>query len=339
MITAGVIDRHGEFFVLFEDDNCIDDECILGHARRVQERLVITPLLEPEEVVSILALPKDWGFDHSVALLGADGEFTLANSISSQKTIIAGAGYTDDTALRLGRMTTLKLLGSTIYAMGYGGQVYYRTSKSDWSSILVGGEDAETKSPACLYAVAKEYGEKVMYFGGTNIQNFLRTEEMAAAGKARDGVALARLILKSKRKNLMTILKYDDGWSDVGFDFHGLVSEFLRAPQGGWYIFASRGLLWHTNDFQAFEEVMALDDKQAFFDMKAVGEEILIMIGQRLHRLVDHSLVEFSPQLPVLEAGYTNLTSFGKQVAAIHPDGVMVLEDENWVRLHPEISS
>ena len=330
LVTAGVLDRSGDLFLLLENDMCTDDELVLSHARRVGDELVLAPLSEPEEFVSLVALPAGW--ESFVASLGADGEVTLADKTTSQKSRLTGKKRQSSTK-HLGRMTTLKLAGETLFAMGYGGQVYLRTAAATWSSMHVSATPPEVKSAVCLYAVAQLGSKKVLHFGGTEIRKFNRTAEMAAAGKAQDSATLAQLILKSKRKNRMKILRHDRDWSDVKFEFDGLVSEFLPSPLGGWYVFGGKAQLWHTDDFAEFTQIDILTPSEPFFDMKVAGNNVLVLMGQTLYRLAGQSLEPFGPTLSTFGHDYINLTTFGEKVALIYSGGAVVLENNEWIDL------
>jgi hypothetical protein len=337
MLTAGVLDRDRQgAFVLYETEECDEDEAILAHAARDANRLVLTRLSDPEEFVGFCPLPQDWAF--SAAAMTAEGEILLSTSAGAERDVILGSGTTREDALARGRMTTLKTLGNRLYALGYGGQIYFRRPGTPWSDISIPPAAGASRSDVCLYAVAGLGDEDAIVAAGTRISDIGDRPDIDAAFDAGDGELFADLILKATRPDLMTIERLRGGtWSDTEFDYQGIVAEILPDPEAGWLVFGGNGVLWHTSDFAAFDERVVLDRKRRFFDMKLSSGEVLIMVNQTLLRLEGDSLVPFDPALPPLDTGYANVTAVSGQLAAVHAGGIMILESGRWRNLVAEI--
>jgi hypothetical protein len=336
ILRGGVLAPSGTFYLLCNDEEAEEGELIVASGRREGDRIALQPLTDLEEIVSLIALSGTWSGIAEAAAIDAEGNvFYLAPSLATVDTI-PGAGFEGRGALGLGRMTTLVQLDAYLFALGYGGQVYRRTPDSPWQNLNVPKDVNEPGYDPCLYAVAAGLPEGTFLFGGIDIgQNAASDEELEAADEAGDDDLYAELLLRGSRPDRTTLLAYDGRWGRLSLDFPAAIIEILPEPQRTWLVFSSKGVIWRTRDFLAFDEVLALSGNGYFLDVKAQNSKVLLLILDGLDLLENDELKPFDPPLPLVDAGYLSISPAAGMIAAMFENGVMLFDGGSWEHLYP----
>lgn len=330
-LNGGILTESGVYFVLCETPECDEDEAVICAGKPVGSNLSLRRISEPREFVSLKPLDRDWGGDDAAALT-AQGEFCLLSATGSTRQFIPGAGFGCSDSSDLGRMTMLKQIGPEIFALGYGGQVYRRTSATGWNSNHVSGDVVGSGLNVCIYDVVKGPCG-VLYFGGVDISKFQRTAEIINADADDDEERWLELLLSSPSGDRMGLRFYDGSWHMIDIEYQGAIAVILETRAGLWTVFSTYGVAWQTEDFSSFDEVIALGGGKKFWDIKQISGNTYVIVGQQLMQLTDGALVPFIPALPRQLDGYTNVAGNSTTLAAFHEEGVVQLSGRTWTRL------
>lgn len=328
-LNGGILTTSGVYFVLCETRNCDEDEAIICSGRSDGQRMMLRRLTEPAEFVSIKELFGTWKDGHLAAALSAQGETFFLSELAVSRQIIRGSGYTRDDSLGLGRMTSLKQVEEDLFALGYGGQVYRRSTSIDWQPMHVDRERAVPGANVCLYDVVKG-PEGFLYFGGIELAKFARTPEMIAADEADDEDRWIELLLAVPGDDKMSLRCYDGTWRDLGMEAQGALTVILQTDIHAWTMFSNYGVAWKTEDFASIEEIVVLGDRKKFWDVKNIAKRNFVLVGQQLNELVNDELYIFSQPLPAQGNGYTNITGNEVLLSAFHENGLVELRDGTW---------
>jgi hypothetical protein len=335
-LRGGISVPAGTYYLLCDHEDAEEGELIVASGHRDGDRILLQPLTDLEEIVSLVVLPGAWSSIGEAAAMDAEGNVFYLEPSAASEEAIPGAGFERGGALQLGRMTTLVSLNEQLFAFGYGGQVYRRTPDSPWQNLNIPKEADEPGYDPCLYAVVAGPSEGTLYFGGTDVgTNAASDEELEAADEAGDDDLYAELLLQGSRPDRTALFAYDGRWRRVPLDYPGAVIELLPEPQRAWLVFGSKGVIWRTRDFLAFDEAVALSSDDYFLDVKAQGGKVLLLLQGGLNLLEDDEVVPFDPPLPPIDKPCLSISPTEGTIAAMFESGVMFFDGNSWTRLYP----
>ncbi len=336
ILAGGIQTDSGTFYLLVERDDAEDDEAVVCAGRREGTAIPLRELTDLEEIQSMVALSAPWTDRAEAAALTAEGEVVFLNPAEAQTEIIPGAGYRNEGARSVGRMTGFAQVGDRLVAMGYGGQVYIRRQGGGWTDASVPPGGGPSGPKPAFYDVVAGPGGRTLVFGGSDLSNLEKTGDIAAANAAGDAMRLADLILAGTRPDLMSVRLYDGTWTaaDLGGE-EGAVAAILPESAGSYLIFAGTGTVFRTSDFAAIEEVFRPDNPNGFDDIKLWQGAPLLLSGNTLAIYRNDALEPFAPPLPAGEDFCLSVWPAGERIAAVFPDHVQLFEDGAWTRLDP----
>lgn len=326
-ITGGVVCADRTLYVLFRAEGDEEDDRLVASGRVADGSIVLSRRGEVADLISTAALRPP--FSAQAAGLTGDGEVVYFSEADSQREQIPGAGFVSEKAMKLGRMTKILQIGDQLLALGYGGQVYVRTSSQEWR-FLAGPKGSDDGSRNLVYFCAVGH-QGALYFGGTETKRFTRTAEIEAASQAGDGRRLARAILQAKAPDRAVVWRYDGSWNEVDFDYPGTVIEML--PLGGSIeIFTTNGRIVSTPDFQEFNDAFAFDKKKSFWDIKQKEKEILVYFDGTLFRWTGNMEI-FEPLLPAIDENFINVSSHAGFLGTFSPYHIYELGRDDWAEV------
>ena len=236
----------------------------------------------------------EYGPENIVAL-GNEGEaFFFEGDKSPTKEIIKGAGLEAPHAEGRGFMMDITNAGGTLYAVGYGQQVFKRASEGNWE--LVESEDINDDvgfGSLHFYIVDAvneldiyTYGEFVPKRDGKKRARELRYLHEAIDSEDETRIQAARAIYFAPLPEDEGHCYHWDGetWNDVGVPEIVIEACFIETSEKVW-IGTADGLLLMGNAEDGFDEVGETDE----------GIVSICKFGERMIIATRDSLVEFIP--------------------------------------------
>jgi hypothetical protein len=328
-LNGCIITENQIYFALVETADCEDDDAYVCSGQIDEEELRLRRITPKEEFVSIQPTSAPWDEICDAVALTAQGSIFYLRKDGATSEVVPGTGYEEPGALGLGRLTSVKQINERLFVLGYGGQVYARSHTGEWEGLHIPTGQIEAGVDACLYDVV-EGPESCLYFCGSDITKFERTPELIAADEADDEDLWLELLLAAPSGNQMSLRKYDGAWTDLGFELNGALNIAVATPRGEWALFSNIGVAWRTEDFLSVDELLALPNDQKFWDIKKIGNAILILVGQQLSEFIDGEMVPFAPPLPTTQEGYINLSGNSRCIIGCEENGIRIFQDETW---------
>lgn len=332
-LSGGVLHDGGTYYLLLPQGESDEDEAIIAAGRARDGRIVLTPVTQPTEIVSLVTLPADWTGVGEAAALTADGEvhFVMPDAVRTE--IVTGAGYNRRDALKLGRMIALRESEGSLFALGFGGQVYRRRIDSAWEAL--GPVPSGGGGKPAFNSVTRGPRPGSHVFCGVNVGEYAPTEAIAAADSAGDASLLADLIFNALGEDTPSLRLYDAAWTAELFEGDGILGPVFSLTASSWYLIVSTGVIWRTEDFQSFREIVAPTRPRPWDDAKVWNGRLVLLDGDEIQQLSDDVLEDFPIPLPSTSALCLSLSPAAPGLAAIHSDAVQIFNGSNWQRLVP----
>ena len=186
--------ENGEYFLLLDDAAAEEDEdeSVFAVARRSDSILEVTELSGIDEFVHVATFPKG-GFEGAVACaLTADGSLHFTDGERIWTEIIPDESVIVDGQRTLRRMRTIHLTNNTLYATGFGSQVYYRKQGEPWSDISFESPILTGGFALFYHLVMSDEGAPV--FAGIYAHKRELTDEIKAASAAGNAELFLQLV-------------------------------------------------------------------------------------------------------------------------------------------------
>lgn len=227
MIEWGSVTRDDLLCIAVRDDR-EDEEFRLLTGRPDGGRLVLQVAGEMDGLISLIAAPPAWQPRVQFAAMSGDGAFAMIGPGFTAGRI-PGAGFHGPQSARLGRMSSLVARDDHLFALGYGGQAYLKTSPdANWQFLSPDFPRAEHDSTV-FYSALRSGAEYL--FGGELAANTEPSEELWKANAESDAMRVFELLMKEGRPNYGVLWRLGrDGWRQIGLPTNEQV--FFLEPFG-----------------------------------------------------------------------------------------------------------
>lgn len=146
---------------------------------------------------------------------------------------------------------------------------------------------------------------------------------------------LADLIFNALGEDTPSLRLYDAAWTAELFEGDGILGPVFSLTASSWYLIVSTGVIWRTEDFQSFREIVAPTRPRPWDDAKVWNGRLVLLDGDEIQQLSDDVLEDFPIPLPSTSALCLSLSPAAPGLAAIHSDAVQIFNGSNWQRLVP----
>lgn len=334
-LTGGVLSETGTYYLLMASGDADEGESVIVAGIATEGKVPVAPVTQPAEWVSIIALPEAWADLGEAAAITAEGEVRFLLRDIAVTEIIEGAGYSGKGALGLGRMIALRECSGTLFALGFGGQVYRRHVDSPWEAL--GPVTAVGANRPAFNSVASGPRVGSFVFGGVNISEFNTNDAIKAADSAGDAMLLADLILDSLGDDTPALRLFEADWSTELFDGDGILGPIFKMPSSSWSLFTSSGTILSSSDLVFFEEVYAPPRPRPWDDAKIWNNQLIVLAGNEIQILSGDSLESFPVQLPETKGQSLSLSPVSQGLAVIQSDAVVYFNRSTWEKLVPTL--